>query len=64
MSYYLVDECLTEIGNRACYPYKSCRNTVGSFICEDAASSGTDDAMSQCPPGYEVEEATGDCVGM
>ncbi|XP_021966879.1 fibulin-1 [Folsomia candida] len=57
-----VDECLTEIGNRACYPYKTCRNTVGSFICEDAATATGQGQQPVCPPGYQIEEATGDCV--
>ncbi|KAJ8923557.1 hypothetical protein NQ315_010136, partial [Exocentrus adspersus] len=48
-----IDECMFEL---MCVPPKTCRNTIGSFICE-----GED--TPQCPPGFHFKAATQTCTG-
>ncbi|CAL8134912.1 unnamed protein product [Orchesella dallaii] len=53
-----IDECLT--GQQRCYPYKTCRNTLGSYTCESVDREGERDY--KCPPGYRQNSETGQCV--
>lgn len=48
-----INECLFEL---MCVPPKTCKNTVGSFICE-----GED--VPNCPPGFHFKSATQACAG-
>ncbi|XP_011707681.1 PREDICTED: fibrillin-1-like isoform X2 [Wasmannia auropunctata] len=53
-----VDECL----ERNVCPDGGCQNTIGSYICirERSAKNAPYEA---CPPGYEWQPLTGECVG-
>ncbi|CAG7729741.1 unnamed protein product [Allacma fusca] len=55
-----IDECLLSEGARACFPYKKCRNTIGSFLCEERDNE--EDKNQQCPPGYRYKDDTATCV--
>lgn len=48
-----IDECLLDI---ICQRPKTCKNTIGSFICEG------DDRPPQCPAGFYYKSATETCA--
>ena len=56
-----IDECATAEGVSACFPYKSCRNTIGSFLCEQTPREN--ERNLQCPPGYRFDTEAATCVG-